>query len=75
MDPAKRRAISSKAGHAAHEKGVAHKWNAEEARNAARKGHLMRRRRKSPELVQEAGGDNEVVCPLTTPGREDYEQS
>lgn len=38
MDPAKRRAISRKGGLAAHKKGTAHQWDAEEARRAGRIG-------------------------------------
>jgi general stress protein YciG len=40
MDKAKQRAIASKGGRAAHEKGTAHEWNSEEAREAGRKGGL-----------------------------------
>lgn len=38
MDPAKQREISSKGGKAAHEKGTAHEFTADEAREAGRKG-------------------------------------
>jgi general stress protein YciG len=38
MDEAKQRAIASKGGKAAHEKGTAHEFTAEEARVAGRKG-------------------------------------
>ena len=38
MDLEKQREISSKGGRAAHEKGVAHEWNREEARAAGSKG-------------------------------------
>ena len=38
MDEAKQREIASKGGKAAHEQGVAHEWNSEEAREAGRKG-------------------------------------
>ncbi|HET8760779.1 MAG TPA: KGG domain-containing protein [Nitrospiria bacterium] len=38
MDPAKQRAIASRGGKAAHEKGTAHQFTAEEARLAGRKG-------------------------------------
>ncbi|MES1982656.1 MAG: KGG domain-containing protein [Pseudomonadota bacterium] len=37
MDPEKQREIASKGGHAAHEKGTAHEFTSEEAREA---GHL-----------------------------------
>jgi general stress protein YciG len=38
MDPAKRREIAKKGGHAAHQKGTAHEFTPEEARAAGRKG-------------------------------------
>jgi general stress protein YciG len=38
MDSEKRREICSKGGKAAHANGTAHKWNAESAREAGKKG-------------------------------------
>jgi general stress protein YciG len=38
MDPEKQREIASKGGKAAHERGTAHQWSSEEAREAGRKG-------------------------------------
>ncbi|HEY9900558.1 MAG TPA: KGG domain-containing protein [Pantanalinema sp.] len=38
MDDAKQREIASKGGKAAHEKGTAHEFTSEEARDAGRKG-------------------------------------
>ena len=38
MDPVKQKAIASKGGRAAHEKGTGHEWTSEEAREAGRKG-------------------------------------
>ena len=38
MDPAKQREIASKGGRAAHEKGTAHQFSPNEAREAGRKG-------------------------------------
>lgn len=38
MNPARRRQIASKGGKAAHEQGVAHEWDSEEAREAGHKG-------------------------------------
>ena len=43
MDPAKQREIASKSGRAAHQKRTAHEWTREEAREAERKGGMMRR--------------------------------
>lgn len=42
MDDAKQREIASKGGKAAHEKGTAHEFDSEEAREAGRKGGLAR---------------------------------
>ena len=39
MDREKQRAIASKGGRAAHEKGTAHEFNSDEASLAAKKGH------------------------------------
>ena len=38
MDREKQRAIASKGGQAAHQKGTAHEFDSEEAREAGRKG-------------------------------------
>jgi len=43
MSPDKQREIASKGGRAAHEKGTAHEWTADEARNAGRKGGQVSR--------------------------------
>ena len=38
MSPEKQKEIASEGGRAAHQLGVAHEWNSEEARQAGRKG-------------------------------------
>lgn len=38
MDRAKQREIASRGGRVAHQKGTAHEWTSEEAREAGRKG-------------------------------------
>jgi len=43
MSPEKQREIASKGGRAAHEKGTAHEWTADEARLAGRKGGQVSR--------------------------------
>lgn len=43
MSPEKQREIASKGGRAAHEKGSAHEWTADEARSAGRKGGQVSR--------------------------------
>jgi hypothetical protein len=60
MSPEKQREIASKGGRAAHEKGTAHEWTADEARNAGRKGGQVSR-----------GGRGRLIVPsdvLTSPG-------
>ena len=46
MDRGKQKEIASKGGKAAHEKGTAHEWTSEEAREAGRKGGMASHRRK-----------------------------
>jgi len=38
MEPSRQREIASKGGKAAHEKGTAHRWSEQEAKEAGRKG-------------------------------------
>jgi uncharacterized protein len=56
MSPEKQREIASKGGRAAHEKGTAHEWTADEARNAGRKGGQVSR-----------GGRGRLIEPQTDP--------
>jgi hypothetical protein len=56
MSPEKQREIASKGGRAAHEKGTAHEWTADEARNAGRKGGQVSR-----------GGRGRLVVPADEP--------
>ena len=53
MDRSKQREIASKGGKAAHQKGTAHEWTSEEAREAGRKGGMASHRRKQE---QQNGG-------------------
>jgi hypothetical protein len=55
MDPAKQREIASKGGKAAHQKGTAHEWTSEEARDAGRKGGIASHRRRREQM----GGGSE----------------
>ena len=73
MDRAKQREIASKGGKAAHQKGTAHEWTSEEAREAGRKGGMASHRRRkegdeqggmspdleSPDMGERAGGDDQ----------------
>ena len=55
MSTEKQREIASKGGRAAHEKGTAHEWTADEARNAGRKGGQVSR-----------GGRGRLIVPADT---------
>lgn len=59
MDRAKQREIASKGGKAAHQKGTAHEWTSEEAREAGRKGGMASHRRRSQLTGSEAGGSSD----------------
>lgn len=54
MDRSKQREIASKGGKAAHQKGTAHEWTSEEAREAGRKGGMASHRRKQEQQVPES---------------------
>jgi general stress protein YciG len=54
MSPERQREIASKGGRAAHEKGTAHEWTAEEARRAGRKGGQVSRGGRG-RLAEESG--------------------
>ncbi|HMF98189.1 MAG TPA: KGG domain-containing protein [Vicinamibacterales bacterium] len=62
MDRNKQREIASKGGKAAHQKGTAHEWTSEEAREAGRKGGMASHRRK-----QEQQGGQSTANPAETP--------
>ena len=55
MSAEKQREIASKGGRAAHEKGTAHEWTADEARAAGRKGGQISR-----------GGRGRLIPPTAT---------
>jgi len=59
MDRHKQRDIASKGGKAAHQKGTAHEWTSEEAREAGRKGGMASHRRKQ----EQQQGDEEASNP------------
>lgn len=56
MDRAKQREIASKGGKAAHQKGTAHEWTSEEARDAGRKGGIASHQRRR-EMQSQGGTD------------------
>ena len=59
MDRSKQKEIASKGGKAAHQKGTAHEWTSEEARDAGRKGGLASHRRRREQ--KDAGDVREMV--------------
>jgi len=74
MDRNKQREIASKGGKAAHQKGTAHEWTSEEAREAGRKGGMASHRRKQ----EQQGGQStnpaempDVSSPETIIGPDD----
>jgi general stress protein YciG len=74
MDPAKQREIASKGGKAAHQKGTAHEWTSEEARDAGRKGGIASHRRRREQSGSDGdmgatGGDGDM-SPESTGGSE-----
>src|SRR5262245_23989796 len=87
MDRAKQREIASKGGKAAHQKGTAHEWTSEEARDAGRKGGIAshRRRREQQQsgpmdtsAEHAVGMDRGSVSSwdrgVSSPGRYDFER-
>jgi general stress protein YciG len=75
MSPEKQREIASKGGRAAHEKGTAHEWTADEARNAGRKGGQVSRGGRgrlipTPETLPQATTVTDVTDRLAADGVE-----
>ena len=59
MDQEKQRAIASKGGHAAHQKGTAHEFNSKEAAEAGRKGGMaVSRNREHMSAIGSKGGQS-----------------
>ena len=64
MTPEKQREIASKGGRAAHQKGTAHEWSSDEAREAGRKGGMASRGGRG-KLPDSSGSD--IVADDSTP--------
>jgi uncharacterized protein len=56
MDPQRQREIASEGGRAAHEKGTAHEFTSEEAREAGRKGGMARSANRRNAMNAPTGG-------------------
>lgn len=69
MSPEKQREIASKGGRAAHEKGTAHEWTPDEARNAGRKGGQISRGGRG-RLMAPAAGDVNIMDGAAASGAE-----
>jgi uncharacterized protein len=58
MDPQRQREIASEGGRAAHEKGTAHEFTSEEAREAGRKGGMARSANRRNAMNASNGGSS-----------------
>lgn len=67
MDRGKQRDIASKGGKAAHQKGTAHEWTSEEAREAGRKGGMASHRRKQEQTAPVEGSDEQPIGGVSNP--------
>lgn len=66
MDPMRQREIASKGGRAAHEKGTAHEWSSDEARDAGRKGGvIVSRDRAHMAAIGREGGESRSAAART----------
>ena len=70
MSPEKQREIASKGGRAAHEKGTAHEWTPDEARNAGRKGGQISRGGRGRLMPTTAGDVNSSLAGTPASGAE-----
>ena len=70
MSPEKQREIASKGGRAAHEKGTAHEWTADEARAAGRKGGQISRGGRGRLVPAAAPADVSTVGAISASGME-----
>jgi len=67
MDRDHQREIASKGGKAAHQKGTAHEWTSEEAREAGRKGGMASHRRKQEQTPGSSGTDEQPMVGSMNP--------
>ena len=69
MSAEKQREIASKGGRAAHEKGTAHEWTADEARNAGRKGGQVSRGGRGRLIVPSDASETGTVADAAAENR------
>lgn len=70
MSPERQREIASKGGRAAHEKGTAHEWSADEARAAGRKGGQISRGGRGRLVASSSPADGSTVSVAPASGME-----
>lgn len=58
MDPGQQREVAAKGGRTAHERGVAHEWSRDEAKQAGKKGGLVSAKRRSIDRAENDGCDH-----------------
>jgi hypothetical protein len=75
MDRAKQREIASKGGKAAHQKGTAHEWTSEEARDAGRKGGIASHRRRREQMAATTPGESRSDSDQESGGGSDMDQN
>jgi general stress protein YciG len=76
MDPERQRQISSQGGKAAHQKGTAHEFDSEEAREAGRKGGMVSGgRRRAREQQRTSGEAQPTTQPEVEADTEETEES
>lgn len=73
MERAKQREIASKGGKAAHQKGTAHEWTSEEARDAGRKGGIASHQKRRE--GQGGPGSDEGSSPAEPASAADLQRS
>ena len=67
MSPEKQREIASKGGRAAHQKGTAHEWSSDEAREAGRKGGMASRGGRGKLPITSSPSPVSSLSPVSSP--------
>lgn len=67
MSAEKQREIASKGGRAAHQKGTAHEWSSDEARDAGRKGGMASRGGRGKLPISSPSSVVSSVSPVSSP--------
>ena len=67
MSAEKQREIASKGGRAAHQKGTAHEWSSDEAREAGRKGGMASRGGRGKLPINSSSSPVSPLSPVSSP--------